>query len=346
MHERVEDIIQNMPSVYAANTKDQELEHLRVDSHTYSNMYANTVNCTSKFKAVMIPATAMLIAGFVLRSKFMIDSGVINKSAFVPMFTIMTSMLGSIFWLVDITRYAVFDLGSVSNVDATLAALPATPRYILDPTLAPPLAVKSVIGIQNVTFTYKNKRILNDITLNFVTGKCTALVGAIGCGKSTIMKLLLGFHIPERGDAYLNGSWYRDLSIHDVRQQVGYVPQNPVLFNDTVMYNIKYGNSDITDEEVMDIVGNLGLSSDFLERDVGKGGMHLSGGQRQLVWCLRVFLKNPDVLLLDEPTASMDRESKDILLVLLSTLMKDRTVIIVTHDSYLLEHVDEKVTVG
>jgi ABC-type bacteriocin/lantibiotic exporter with double-glycine peptidase domain len=105
-----------------------------------------------------------------------------------------------------------------------------------------------------------------------------------------------------------------------------------------------YGNQ-IDRQTIKDFVFKIGIMPSFLDREVGKNGMNLSGGQRQLVWCLRVFFKNPKILLFDEPTASMDLETKNVLLYLIKLLLKDRTVIIITHDDYLLKIVDYQITI-
>jgi ABC-type bacteriocin/lantibiotic exporter with double-glycine peptidase domain len=103
-----------------------------------------------------------------------------------------------------------------------------------------------------------------------------------------------------------------------------------------------YGNN-VPEGEVRRYVQRLGIEAGFLDKPVGKNGMSLSGGQRQLVWCLRVFFKNPEILIMDEPTSSMDNESKDKLLAVLSDLMKRRTVIFVSHDPYLIKHAENKI---
>lgn len=339
LHEFVEDIIHNMPSIYSSNTKEAELEKLRAKAIEYGTNFAKTSRCTRGFKAFMLPVVAALIIAFVLRSKVLLGTGAVSKKRFVPMFMILTSMLSSIFWLVDIMRYSVFDLGSLSNMTAMLASEPMQERAIM-PFEAP----RNVIGCRELVFGYtQDKPILDGLSIDFEEGKVTVLAGTIGAGKTTLLKLLLGFHVPSQGDCYLNGRWYRGLDIAQVREHIGYVPQNPVLFNETVLYNVQYGNH-ATVEEVKTIARKLGIHDGFLDRPVGKNGMSLSGGQRQLVWCLRVFFQNPPIVLMDEPTANMDDETKDLLILLLRTLMRGRTVIIVTHDSYIAEYADVQVT--
>lgn len=341
MHEKVEDIIHNMPSILTANTKLDELNKLKNNGEGYSKTYNETSSCTVNFKLLMLPVVAGLVIFFVLRSRYLILNKNKTKEDFIPMFVILTSMLGSIFWLIDITRLSVFDLGIMVNLNDMIQA----PATISDKKLAgsskPPM--NESIGLSGVTFGYtRDKPILNNLSLHFEKGKSTALIGNIGTGKSTVIKLLLGLYKPFSGDMYLDGRWYSDMKVEEIRERIGYVPQNPILFNDTVLYNIQYGNK-VSENQVRDLLKDMGIHPSFADKRVGKNGMNLSGGQRQLVWCLRVLFRDPDYLLMDEPTASMDKETKDILLKLLKVMMKGKTVVIVTHDEYLLEFVDRKM---
>ena len=340
IHEMIEDIIHNMPSVYTSNSKGYEFRRLAEKTELYRTKYSKTAACARTFKMLMVPLITGLVVFFVLRSRTLVSKGTINKGRFVSTFVVLTSMIASIFWVVDIMRYSVFDIGCIMNMDKMLEA----PTSI-DRTEMPYPAPKNVIGLSRVAFYYGDKKVFKDLSIDFPEGKTTVLLGDVGSGKTTILKILLGFQVPQSGDAYLEGHWYKDLKIEDIRRAVGYVPQNPVLFNRTVLYNVTYGNG-LKPETVANLFRSIGLDPEFMNKEVGKNGMHLSGGQRQLVWCLRVLLKNPRVLLMDEPTASMDQATKDSLLGLIKMIMKGRTVIMVTHDPYLIEHADNKINIS
>ena len=349
LHEKIEDIRHNMPSIYSANTKPYELSILNRETQNYSSIFAKTATCVRNFRGALIPLVSGLVLFFLLRSKFLIGAKRIKMTYFVPTFVVLTSMLSSIFWIIDIMRYGVFDLGVIANMNEMLQLPPAPPQdhhITTTPNNRPPHPNDSIIGLQNVTFGYSNDNvILKDKTIHFKTNKISALVGNIGAGKSTMLKLLLAFYRPTSGNLYINSHWYKELTISDIRSQIGFVPQTPILFNNTVEYNIKYGNPEVQDKDIHQTLDELKLPRSFLNRHAGKNGNNLSGGQRQLLRCLRVFFKNPKIILMDETTASMDRESKDILLYMLTTLMKDKTIIMVTHDPYLLNYVDEEVGV-
>jgi ABC-type multidrug transport system fused ATPase/permease subunit len=147
---------------------------------------------------------------------------------------------------------------------------------------------------------------------------------------------------------YFRGQSFRNIPLKDLRKKIGYVPQVPILFNRSVYENISYGNN-ISKDEIINILQEYNILKEFsnlekgLDTPIGKNGSRLSGGQRQLVWCLRVLLNNPDVLILDEPTASIDFKTKEILNALLDKVMKDKIVIMVTHDDYLLQKADRVI---
>jgi ATP-binding cassette subfamily C protein LapB len=195
-------------------------------------------------------------------------------------------------------------------------------------------------------YRYKNSNvnILDGITLGVKKGEKVLIEGRIGTGKSTLMKLILRYKRSTSGALYLNGRPYSEIDVDELRSKIGYVPQGTILFNRSIYENIVYGNEGkYSISQIQQLVEGLDLSHIFdrfdngLMTSVGKNGSSLSGGQRQIVWILRVLLQDPDVLLLDEPTASIDEDTKDIVYKLLNNLMDSRTVIMVTHDKTLEE---------
>jgi len=132
-----------------------------------------------------------------------------------------------------------------------------------------------------------------------------------------------------------------------IRKTIGYIPQHPVLFNETVLYNVRYGNEHLPEQQVYDLIQRYKIDEKLangVHTRVGKGGMDISGGQRQLVWCLRVMLQNPDILIVDEPTASMDDDTKNKLVNIMGDMMNGKTVIFVSHDPYLINQATRKIS--
>ena len=144
---------------------------------------------------------------------------------------------------------------------------------------------------------------------------------------------------PTEGSIYLKKTCIYNIGTKEFFRRVGFMPQNCMLFKRSIMENILYDNRSTRKEDVMDVIHQFDLMKHF------KNGMEvstdsLSGGQRQLVWFLRIYFKNPELIILDEPTASLDKATKDLFIHLMDTLLKDKTIVIITHDSYLLKFIE------
>ena len=194
------------------------------------------------------------------------------------------------------------------------------------------------VEFKNVSFKYiENEIILENFNLKVKAGMSVALVGATGSGKSTIVNLLCRFYEPTSGVITIDGVDYKKRSISWLHSNLGYVLQNPHLFNGTIMENIRYGRLDATDEEV--IAASKAVSADeFIntfddgyQTNVGEGGSKLSVGQRQLISFARAILADPKILILDEATSSIDTKTEYIIQDVINKLLKGRTSFIVAH---------------
>ncbi len=198
--------------------------------------------------------------------------------------------------------------------------------------------LKGDIEFKDITFFYnENETILENFNFKAKAGQSVALVGHTGSGKSTIVNLLSRFYEPRKGQLLIDGTDYRERSIHWLHKRLGYVLQTPHLFSTTVMENIRYGRLSATDEEVIAAAKSVGVNDfvDKLEKGyqtfVGEGGNLLSVGQKQLISFARAVLANPRILILDEATSSIDSESELIIQDATEKLLKDRTSFIVAH---------------
>ena len=196
------------------------------------------------------------------------------------------------------------------------------------------------IKLNRVSFAYPSrpeKLSLDDLTLSIPAGKTCALVGPTGAGKSTILNLLLCFYKPETGEIYIDDTNILEIGAQLIRDSIGYVPQEPILFNISLRENILFGNSDISKHQLKSVLDSIGLSKliedlpDGIDTVVGENGKLLSGGQRQLVSIARALLRDPAIVLLDEPTSALDSESEAVILDAAKVLLKDRTALIVAH---------------
>lgn len=215
------------------------------------------------------------------------------------------------------------------------------------PNAQPIKAFNHYIELRNVSFSYGEKKILDDINITVEKGKTIALVGASGAGKSTLVDLVPRFHDVTKGELLIDGINIKDLKIDDLRRLMGVVSQEPVLFNDTIYNNISLGTGGATKQQVEEAAAIANAKTFILnkaegyETTVGDRGSKLSGGERQRVTIARAVLKNPPILILDEATSSLDTESERMVQDAINTLMKNRTCIVIAHRLSTVRHADE-----
>ena len=208
------------------------------------------------------------------------------------------------------------------------------------------------IELRNVVFSYPDKNILNTINLKIKKGQSIALVGSSGSGKSTLVDLIPRFHDATSGEVLIDGINIKKYALKDLRNLMGIVTQEPILFNDTIKANISLGNNDATDEKIMAAAKVANAHSFIVKKDggydnvVGDRGSKLSGGERQRLTIARAVLKNPPILILDEATSSLDTESEKWVQDAINNLMKDRTSIIIAHRLSTVRHADEIIVLN
>uniref|UniRef100_A0A8C8LPU5 ATP-binding cassette sub-family B member 5 n=1 Tax=Oncorhynchus tshawytscha TaxID=74940 RepID=A0A8C8LPU5_ONCTS len=202
-----------------------------------------------------------------------------------------------------------------------------------------PDCVKGDIEFKNIHFSYpsrKDVKILQGVNLTVPRGKTIALVGASGCGKSTTIQLLQRFYDPDSGEITLDGRDIRTLNVKWLRENMGIVSQEPVLFGTTIAENIRYGREDATDEDIERAVREAN-AYDFISKlpdlntMVGERGAQLSGGQKQRIAIARALVKNPKILLLDEATSALDTQSESVVQAALDKARAGRTTIVIAH---------------
>ncbi|MCE2758288.1 MAG: ABC transporter ATP-binding protein [Bacteroidota bacterium] len=213
---------------------------------------------------------------------------------------------------------------------------------------AQPIAnFNKTIELRNVSFFYTDKQILKNINLTIQKGQTIALVGSSGSGKSTLADLIPRFHDCTEGEVLIDGIDIKNYKIKDLRNLMGIVTQEPILFNDTIKANISLGNKSAVSDQIKE-AANIANASSFIEKKekgfdtvVGDRGSKLSGGERQRITIARAVLKNPPILILDEATSSLDTESEKWVQDAIYKLMKDRTSIIIAHRLSTIKHADE-----
>ncbi len=213
------------------------------------------------------------------------------------------------------------------------------PAEVADKPNAHTLTVDAgVIRFENVSFHYDpDREILKDVSFEVPAGKTVAIVGPSGAGKSTISRLLFRFYDVTDGRITIDGADLRDVTQKSLRAAIGMVPQDTVLFNDTIRYNIRYGRADATDDEVAEAarMAQIGPFIDTLpkgfETEVGERGLKLSGGEKQRVAIARTILKAPPILILDEATSALDTHTEQEIQTALDTVSRNRTTLVIAH---------------
>lgn len=354
INDNIEDVLRNILSVYESDQKQEELSRLHKFEDKYCKGYRNTMLCILRYKFFAVPGIIAFVIVFIIRCNLLIKQNRMQVSTFISLFIMVISMIGNISWMVDIIRDITFNSGIIAEVDAFLSEPVPTSKYqdLSRPRPIPPTPpFENGIGLYDVTYQHPgaDKAILNNFSIHFYKGQRTGITGEIGSGKTTIVRLLVRMTSPDAGDLYVDGTWYKTLTVKQSRSRVRYIPQTPALMNRSILENILYGNQITTENEVISLMKNIGIYEDFAKHDgglhasVGKNGSKLSGGQRQLIWCLRALLRKPRYLVLDEPTASMDEGTKKLLKRLLDFYAAETTVIIITHDKFVLDFVDRVV---
>lgn len=238
--------------------------------------------------------------------------------------------------------------------DATeMVEIMETPHEVRNTIQSEPLEVtKREIEFKEVTFAFNSTRtVLDSFSLLIRGGEKIALVGPSGAGKSTVLKLLLRLHDVTDGKILIDGMNIKDVTQESLRAAIGFVPQEPILFHRTLMENIRYGNMDATDEDVIEAAKQahchefIDALPEKYETYVGERGVKLSGGERQRVAIARAILKNAPILILDEATSSLDSESEHYIQEALEILMEGKTVIVIAHRLSTIMRMDRIVVV-
>lgn len=273
------------------------------------------------------------------------DHASIDAPAFISYMTILYSIIQPVKDLSKAAYSIPKGMASVERIDKILSAENPI-KEIAEPK--PLNGFTESIRFNNVSFSYDgSKKILDSINLEIPKGKNIAIVGASGAGKSTLVDLVPRFYDVSEGSITIDGTDIRDVSIKDLRQLMGNVNQEPILFNDTIFNNIAFGVEGATMEQVQ-MAAKIANAHDFImekplgyDEVIGDRGAKLSGGQRQRISIARAILKNPPILILDEATASLDTESEKIVQEALNRLMESRTTIAIAHRLSTIKNSDE-----
>jgi ATP-binding cassette, subfamily B, bacterial len=232
--------------------------------------------------------------------------------------------------------------------NSSLDLLDTEPEIVEKPDATELGRARGQVTVREVGFSYRGRsNTLEDISFEARPGERVAIVGHTGAGKSTLMSLLIRFYDPQRGGISIDGIDLRDLKVTSLREQISVVLQDPLLFSGTIEENIRYGKLDASSEEVWD-AARAANAHDFItalpngyETMLGEGGAQISGGERQRICVARAFLKDAPILILDEPTSSIDSKTEGVILDALDDLMEGRTSFMIAHRLSTVRHADQ-----
>lgn len=301
----------------------------------------------SEFLGTALIALILWFGGLLILS----DHAMIDASTFIYYLVIFYSIINPAKDLSKAAYGVRRGMASLERIDAVLG----TVSDIIEPAQPEPVRFEHKIAFEHVHFSYRpGTEVLTDICLEFPKGKTVALVGQSGSGKTTMTDLVPRFYDPSSGAVTIDGKDIRRFATRELRDLMGIVSQEPVLFNDTVYNNITFGVDTTlpapdgqTWDEAVERAARIAHVDEFVsampegyQTVIGDRGSRLSGGQRQRISIARAILKNPSVLILDEATSSLDSESERLVQEALERLMQDRTTLVVAHRLSTIRHAD------
>lgn len=294
----------------------------------------------SEFMGVLVLSCILWIGGqMVLEGRFGLTA-----EAFITYIVFFTQIINPAKSLSTAFYNAQRGSAAIARVEEILKA----PVVVEESPKAIPLtSFNNKIEFKNVSFKYEDVTILENINLTIEKGKTIALVGSSGAGKSTLADLVPRFHDVSSGELLIDGVNIRDISLKSLRDQIGIVTQEPILFNDTIASNIALSNPEasLTDIENAAKIANahdfISKKEEGYDTNIGDRGSKLSGGERQRLTIARAVLKNPPILILDEATSSLDTESERLVQDAINKMMANRTSIVIAHRLSTIRHADE-----
>jgi ABC-type multidrug transport system fused ATPase/permease subunit len=343
VHEEIEDTLSNLISVYTSQKTDDENKRIRKYNKSLYTEEQQLENCNNKYRLLFSAVCILIFIVLNFYSLYLYKQKKIKLPNLISIIIINYSLLNT---LMDVYYYA----RQLTDINGRLKVfqnyLDKLPKQSKNNKLT--LDKIDTITFKDVSFSYtKDKQILNNINLKIENNDIIGLIGHIGSGKSTLGKLLVRLKEPDSGEITIKNININTINIDNLRDNINFIPQHPKLFNRTLFSNITYGvKRTINEDEIYKLLDELDVNDikkifkKMMYSNVGKNGSKLSGGQRQLVWLLRSILKNSKVIILDEPTSSLDEISKEQVIKFINKYNKNKIVILITHDKTLLKHVN------
>jgi ATP-binding cassette subfamily B protein len=334
MYEHISDVFNNLVSVYSLNQERVETNKFQtVEYQKYNNVNKQSLNIYAKATLLWncFTVAVYFILNYLLYDAYRTKQ--ISSEVLIATFGITLSLITVYKESITVTNEVTFLYGEIGDLENYFNNIPLN-----IPTIESNLFTDGVIEFKKVFYKYKNTVILDNVSFKINQGDKILITGSIGSGKTTIIKLLMKYNTLLMGSIKINHIDINSITSKQIRKNIYYIPQHPKLFNRTLYENITYGlKVKPSTTDIIALMKKLKLNeSKFAEKMselVGVNGNTLSGGQKQLVWLLRAFYRNKKIIIMDEPTASLDQTHKDLLIGHIKTLCMGKTLIIISHDN-------------
>lgn len=341
----IEESLSGLRIIKAFNAEKQQAERFGEANENYTRIM-NKINRRRRLAPPLTEFLATVTIVFVMwfGGRIVLIEGSMDSSVLIGYLLIFSQVIPPAKGLSTSLYNIQKGLASVDRVNEILDV-----ENIIEDPVKPVVKTEfdSTIKYKNVNFAYNSTPVLKNINLHIKRGQTIALVGQSGSGKTTLADLLPRFYDLKTGGIYIDDINIKDMKMKDLRYLIGYVNQNPILFNDTFANNIAFGKNNISEKDIIN-AAKIANADEFImdtpdgyETNIGDSGGKLSGGQRQRLSIARAILKNPPILILDEATSSLDTESEKLVQQALDKLMKNRTSIVIAHRLSTVKNADE-----
>ncbi len=344
----INDSISNYINIKIFSSPLKEKKYLDEFSEDYLKREREALTKTFKIKAILNINSSLYFVFFFLLLMYLYTKGKVTIGDFMLVFNLYSSFDSSISWLSLSIAKGVRDVGiSKGHLNFLLQ-----PYNIVNSPNAKELEIiKGTINYKNVVFSHGNFTLFRNLNINVEPRHRIGIVGASGAGKTTFIKLLMRFYDLNEGTIEIDGQNIKDLTQESLRKNISYVTQEPMLFNRSVLDNIRYAKEDATIEEIKEAARKA--NCDFIEEleegyetIVGERGSKLSGGQKQRIAIARAILKNAPILILDEATSALDSETEMMIQKSLERLMENKTVIAIAHRLSTISSLDRLIVLS
>ncbi len=341
----VEETLSGLRIIKAFNAQDQTEKNFQKENQVFTRImnsitrHRDLASPLSEFLGSLVVVGLMAFGGNLVLQ----GAGGLSAASFISYIAVFSQLLIPAKSVSTAYYHLNKGLASIDRINQVLRS--ENPMHD-DPNPLDIKAFNDKIELRNVSFSYENTVVVNDVSLTILKGQTVAFVGHSGSGKSTLVDLMARFYDVVEGEILIDGKDVRKINTQALRNLMGIVPQDPILFNDSILSNIAFGST--PDSASAEIAAKgahawefINQMEDGLNAHLGDRGSTLSGGQRQRICLARAIYRNPPILILDEATSSLDSESENYVQASLQDLMKNRTTIIIAHRLSSIQNADQ-----